>query len=247
LYILAVLDLIAERHLWGPRLFNDFSAEIVAAGDDGFYDTSLVLLNELGVTQRLPYGGEVGARFLAAATEDLHTRVSRDNIQTSTLIFEADVPLLRGAGHVAREDLIQAERDVVYATRAFERFRREFLFDITSRFLVLVVQQMEIGNAEQQVRTLEGFEAQERALVKAGRTDPFQAAQAAQRTLFARDSLNSQREQYRRAFQSRTWTSMRRWRRAWRGVWTCRTAATRWMTHAVASRSPATPCSPTWT
>jgi hypothetical protein len=60
LYILAVLDLIAERHLWGPRLFNDFSAEIVAAGDDGFYDTSLVLLNELGVTQRLPYGGEVG-------------------------------------------------------------------------------------------------------------------------------------------------------------------------------------------
>ncbi|MHC4968979.1 MAG: TolC family protein [Planctomycetota bacterium] len=198
-FLLSALRLLSERHLWGPRVFNDLEVEIESIGDNGLYDSSLRLVNDLRVTQRLPYGGQVSAQLLAAATEDLHQRVAGENVQTAELIFAADVPLLRGAGMVARESLIQAERNVVYATREFERFRRDFLFDITTDFLNLVVLQQAIVNQERQVELFQDFEEREMALAEAGRTPPFEAAQSVQDTLFAIDRLNSQLEAFRLA------------------------------------------------
>jgi outer membrane protein TolC len=196
-YLLVALRLLIERHRWGPRFFNDTTVEFLGTGDDGLYDTALDIVNDFRVTQRLPYGGAVSAQFLARATEDLHVRVAGENVQTADLIFSAEVPLLRGAGLVAQEDLILAERSVIYAARAFEHFRREFLVDITSDFLDLVIQLEAIRNGEANVQMLEGFERRERALVESGRDPPFQAALAEQATLFARDRLNDQREVYR--------------------------------------------------
>jgi outer membrane protein TolC len=193
-FLLSALRLMSERHLWGPRIFDDLLVEVESIGDNGLYDSSLRLVNDLRVTQRLPYGGQISAQLLAAATEDLHQRVAGENIQTAELVFAADVPLLRGAGMVAREDLIQAERNMVYAARAFERFRRQFLFDITADFLDLVVEQQAIVNARRQVELLQGFEQREKALAEAGRTPPFEAALSVQSTLFAIDRLNSQLE-----------------------------------------------------
>ncbi len=196
-YLLEALRLISERHLWGPRLFNDTTVDILAVGDDGLYNSSVRLVNDLRVTQRLPYGGEISASLLASATRDLHERVAGENTQSLDLLFSLNIPLLRGAGWVAREPLLQAERNVVYAARAFERFRRQFAVDITTDFLQLVVQQRTITNTEANVKMLEGIEERELALAKAGRTPPFEAAQAAQATLGRRDGLNDQREFYR--------------------------------------------------
>jgi len=198
-FLLAALRLLIERHRWGPRFFNDVSATVSSAGTDGRFDTALQLVNEFGVTQRLPYGGEVSARALAEATDQLHGFVADDDVQSAELILSADIPLLRGAGDVAREDRIQAERNLIYAARSFERFRREFLFDIATDFLGLVVQQQGIENAERQVESLEWLEARSRELVRAGRETSIDLALAEQATLFARDSLNSARENYRLA------------------------------------------------
>jgi outer membrane protein TolC len=193
-FLLSALRLLSERHLWGPRVFNDLLVEVESIGDNGLYDSSLRLVNDLRVTQRLPYGGQVSAQLLAAATENLHEKVAGQNVQTAELVFAADIPLLRGAGMVAREDLIQAERNMVYAARSYERFRREFLFDITTDFLNLVVQQQAIVNAEQDVKQRQRFEERERSLAEAGRVPPFEAGLSVQSTLFAVDRLNTQRE-----------------------------------------------------
>ena len=198
-YVLAGLRLLIERHLGGPRFFNELQATAVGDADSGNYDSALQLVNEFRVTQRLPYGGEVSARALARATEDLHRRVSGEGVQSAELIFNADIPLLRGAGQVAREDRIQAERNLIYAARDFERFRRTFLFDIAQAFLNLVVQQQRIVNAENGVQMLEEAEERAKALVTAGREPPFGAAQAAQDTFDAVDRLNSQQESFRLA------------------------------------------------
>lgn len=198
-YVLAALRLLQERHLWGPRFFNDVRAEVVAFGDDGLYDAALQVVNEFAVTQRLPYGGEVSARLLAAATEDLHQRVAGENVQSAELILAADIPLLRGAGLSARETRIQAERNLVYAARDFEIFRREFLFDIAREFLDLVVQQQAVMNAERQVARLLEVQERELALYEAGRTPRFEAALAEQDTFRALDNLNTRREFYRLA------------------------------------------------
>ena len=196
-YVLAGLRLLIERHLWGPRFFDEIQAIAVGDADDATFDSALRLVNEFRVTQRLAYGGEVSVRALARATEDLHLRVSGEGVQTADLILSADIPLLRGAGQVAREDRIQAERNLVYAARDFERFRREFLFGIARDFLNLVVQKQAISNTENRFQMQREAEERARALVTAGREPPFGAAQAAQDTLDARDRLNQQRESYR--------------------------------------------------
>jgi outer membrane protein TolC len=198
-YVLSALRLLTERHRWGPRFFDEVSATISGSGDNGLFDTSLQLVNELRVTQRLPYGGEVSARALANATEDLHERVIGENVQSADIILTADIPLLRGAGFVAREDLIQAERNLIYAARAFERFRREFLFDIASDYLNLIVAQQRISNAQLSVESFRQVEEQQDALYRAGRSTPFDAAEAKNRTFEAIDSLNNAQESYRLA------------------------------------------------
>ena len=196
-YVLAAMRLLSERHLWGPRFFNDLDITAQAVGDGGLYDSSLTVINDFRVTQRLWYGGEVSVRALAAATEDLHSRVSGESVQTADIILRADVPLLRGAGTVAREDLIQAERNLIYEARDFERFRRQFLFDIAQNFLTLVVQRQSISNTQQQIRASQEAEARARALVDAGRAPPPDAARAARDTRNAIDRINGQWESYR--------------------------------------------------
>ncbi|MEM7228481.1 MAG: TolC family protein [Planctomycetota bacterium] len=196
-YVLTALNLLQERHLWGPRFFNDVQADITGSGDDGTFDTALRLVNDFRVTQRLPYGGEVSARALATATEDLHQFVSGEKSQSVDVILDAEIPLLRGAGIVAREDRIQAERNMIYAARTFERFRRNFVLTITSDFLSLVVRKQAIANAEQSVRDLLDLTDEQRSRQREGLTDVIDSGLAEQRYLQALDSLNSQQEFYR--------------------------------------------------
>lgn len=195
--VLTSLRLLTERHRWGPRFFDEVGAQVNASGDDGFFESSMQLVNELGVSQRLPYGGEISASALAVATEQLHSAVSEPGTQSAEIILQANLPLLRGAGYVARENLIQAEREMIYSARDFERFRREFFFDIARDYLSLVVQKQSIVNAERQLASFELLERRERAHVRSGRQPPFVADQAAQNTNFARDGLINQRESFR--------------------------------------------------
>jgi hypothetical protein len=196
-YVLAGLRLLIERHRWGPRFFNDTTVQISGSGDDGLFDTSLDLVNEFRVTQRLPYGGEVSARALARATEDLHYRVQGEGVQDAEIILDANIPLLRGAGLVAQEDLIQAERGMIYSARSFERFRREFLLETAQSFLNLVVQQQSIENSELELQSLRENETRMTTLVRVGRERPYNAALASQSALRAETRLNRQRETYR--------------------------------------------------
>ena len=195
-YVLGALRLLIERHLWGPRFFNDTTALVTSVGDDGTFDSSLRLVNEFRVTQRLPYGGEVSARALANATEDLHNRVSGEDVQNASMILDANIPLLRGAGLAARESRIQAERDLIYSAREFEQFRRDFFFEIAQDFLDLIVAQSAVENADRQFAGLQLVANRERALYEAGRTEIFQKALAEQSAVAALDDLNERRESY---------------------------------------------------
>jgi outer membrane protein TolC len=72
----------------------------------------------------------------------------------STVRVRLSQPLLRGAGYeVSHEALVQAERDVVYALRDFERFRERYSIDVARRYYDLVQQKQSLAN---QRRNLEG-------------------------------------------------------------------------------------------
>lgn len=173
-YLLAAIRLLQERHLWGPRLFNDTTLTFGAEGEDGRFDPALNLVNSLRATKRLPFGGEVEARWLWNATENLRETTTGRYVQSSEIVLSGRVPLLRGAGSIAREDLIQAERDLVYQSRSFERFRRNYLVDIASDYFQLLETRAQIVNQMRQLESLQKFGAATEARVKAGRKEAFQ-------------------------------------------------------------------------
>jgi len=194
-YILAAIRLMIERHLWDPRFFNDTTVAI-DGGFDSSIDTPLTIINELRATKRLPYGGEVEARWVVNATEQLRSVATDDYVQSSALVLEGNIPLLRGAGLVAREDLIQAERELVYAARDFERFRREFLVDIANDYFDLSNQLASIRNQERSLASLEQSAERTSAQVEAGKRPAADQRRFQQSVLGARSTLINQRERY---------------------------------------------------
>lgn len=194
-YFIVAMTLLIQRHIWSPQFFDRLTPSFTADGIDGRFQTALNLVNELGVRQKLPYGGEVSARMLVQATEQLHDAVSAQNVQSADILLGARIPILQGAGMVARESLIQAERNLIYAARTFERFRRTFYFSLLQDYLSLVVQIQGIENSKRQIERLEEVDSRSQALVDAGREIQYQADLAKQQTLFAIDSLNNKQDQ----------------------------------------------------
>ncbi|MFN3165670.1 MAG: TolC family protein [Phycisphaeraceae bacterium] len=189
---LATLSLIIERHAWGPRFFNTLSADVAGTPESGDYDTALGLLNDFTVSQRLPYGGDVSVSALVNYTNLIQrasTTTTAEEVQDARINASIDLPLLRGAGQVAREDLIQAERDLVYAARDFERFRREFFVDISNTYFNLLRQQQRINNQELQLAGLERLAEEQRRRNEAGDVPGFEVRDTEAQVLFGKSDL----------------------------------------------------------
>ena len=197
-YLLSALSVITSEYLFTPSFFNETRFE-VGKGIDPRYDAAYRAVNDFGVQQRLPYGGEITARFLAEVTESIDDASSEAGVRSATFVLDGRIPLLQGAGLAARESLVQSRRNLVYASRAFEDFRRDFYVSIVTDYLDLVLGLDAIANAERGVDLNQQVEQREAALVAAGRQDPFQADLARQATLFALDDLVGQQEAHRLA------------------------------------------------
>lgn len=195
-YLLAAIRVLVQRNLWGPRFFNDTSARLEGFGDEGSFQHAASLVNTLRATQRLPNGGSIEASWVVRATEQLRQQATGRYTQSSRLALSSEIPLLRGAGTVAQEGLIQAERDLVYQARTFERFRRSFLVSIAGDYFDLVQSEARIRNQEVQLESLRRLEASTRARVEAGRLDAFQTGIATSRVLAGEARLRGLKETY---------------------------------------------------
>lgn len=195
-YILSAIALLRERHLWGPRFFNDTTLQVAGQGDDGAFDSAATLINELRLTQRLPSGGDVAARWIVNATEQLRSSATEDYRQSSRLVLDGNIPLLRGAGAVARESLIQAERDLVYAAREFEDFRRRYMVDIASQYFNLLQTAASIRNQQEQLKNLRDTLERQRARQEAGEIALFELSITESSVLSANNRLQGAFENY---------------------------------------------------
>ncbi|MCW5775624.1 MAG: TolC family protein [Phycisphaeraceae bacterium] len=195
-YLIAAIRLLIERHRWGPRLFNDSNVSLSGEGDDGRFDNAVRVVNTLRANQRLPYGGQAEARWVWRATQDLRSSVSGQYRQSSEIVFDANMPLMRGAGLVAQESLIQSERELVYAARDFEHFRRSHFVSVADDYFRLLQAAARINNQVSQLQSLRLFEEQQRAKFDAGRISQFDLNNATNRVLQAVSTLASLREQF---------------------------------------------------
>lgn len=195
-YIVAAIRLLIERHRFSPRLFASSALDFGQIQTDGSREMTLRLLNQIGARQQLPFGGEVAARWVWDASENLRAAASGGYVQSSRLVLEGNIPLLRGAGDIAQESLIQSERDLVYAARRFETFRREFLVSVAREYFQLLQQQDGITSQLRQVESLETLENRQRAWYQAGRIREFEVNLATNTLLQSRASLANLRESY---------------------------------------------------
>jgi outer membrane protein TolC len=191
---LSALALSLERHLWTPRLSGDLSFEFADYGQVRDFDRAMTAVATLAVEQQLPYGGTVTARIIDTWMRDL--KVHTTSGETGNMILEADIPLLRGAGRVAYESRYQAERDLIYAVRSYERFRRRFLVDIASDYFDLLALRAQIESAEAQVEGLADVRDETQEKAKREWILKIEADRARVEYLSAQNRVVSARESY---------------------------------------------------
>ncbi|MCA9279920.1 MAG: TolC family protein [Phycisphaeraceae bacterium] len=195
-YILEAINLLIEQHRWSPRLFNTTSATFSTDGDNGSFQSAANVINDMRVTRRLPFGGDAEARWIWNATEQLRDQVNGRYRQSSTLSANASIPLLRGAGWVARDSLIQAERNLIYAAREFEQFRRDYFFSIARDYLNLLQSKASIANQKRSVESLQRSLEGDIELFDKGRISQFEKSITENQLLSQIASLAQARESY---------------------------------------------------
>lgn len=185
---LSALDLTAERWRFEARGFGTLSANVIGTGD---HSDLVTVSGDVGVTQLLKNGGSIVASIGSSLFRALATGDGWDAL--SALSFSFTQPLLSGSGRlVAQENLTQAERNLVYEVRSFERFRRTFAFDVASRYYSLLEAYEQLENQRRNLENLVTLVDRNEALAAAGRISDIEVDQARQNEL---DSENEVLEQ----------------------------------------------------
>jgi len=141
------------------------SADVDGQGDE---TADAVLGSDLSASANSVYGTRVLASF---ANTFLRSVIHGGGFDGSSILnLTLTQPLLRGSGRrIAREPLNQAERDVVYAVRSFERFRVNFTTDLVGDYWNVVAQMADLQNVEATYLSLVQSREQIEELYNAGR------------------------------------------------------------------------------
>lgn len=181
---LAALDLTLER--WR------FSIQRNAGGDASVADSgggsSAGVLSQAGFSKLLGTGAQIVGDASLEIFRDIDTSDGWDAV--SNLSLTISQPLLRGFGSdIVLEPLTQAERDVLYEARVYERFRRTFAFDVTERFFGILRQLDTLSNEQENSRSLTLLRERNEAFAEAGQLNEIQVDQALQDELRARNRV----------------------------------------------------------
>jgi len=191
---LSALDLTLARHTYGPIFSSKASAEYSKTkGDEKVAGQA-----GLGLSKLFADGTKIGVDI----TTDLLTHLVRSPREAASSIITATLtkPLWRGAGtRIAQENLVQAERDVVYSIRSFSRYHGTFAIEIAAAYYRLLQERDTVLNAWNNYQNL--IQARERTqmLAEAGRLPEFQVDQAKQNELRSQDLYIRSQQSYLQA------------------------------------------------
>lgn len=191
---LKALSLSLDRYEYTRRWFGTINADYTNDSDD----ESIAVGGETGFKQLLADGAAITAgiaidwaRFL---TGDPRTSLG------SVLSATVTQPLLRGRGRkIAQEGLTQAERDVLYEIRSFNRFRKEFVVSVVSEYYEVLQNRNKVNNAQNNYQRVAESKERLEAEARVGRRPRFEVDQAQQDVLKARDGLVKAQQEYEQA------------------------------------------------
>jgi hypothetical protein len=186
---LSALDVTLERYLFTPRPFVRTNLEYTGGQADVNYRSALNVTQRVGVRQQLPYGGEVVAEGLVGFVQGLNGNVADG--ETAQVALTGSIPLWRGAGLVNLEPLIASERALVYGTREFEDFRRQFAVQVATRFFRVQTRYQSLRNRFLAYRNLRDLVIRTEALFSAGRVTALELQRVQSQLLQREDEINA--------------------------------------------------------
>ncbi len=139
-------------------------------------------------------GGQVTAKALVNFTDALNDNTLDG--ESSQIALTGTIPLLRGAGMVNLEPLIQSERSLVYQVRSFETFRRNYVISIAQQYFNLVVLQQSVVNRRLKYLSSTNLTVQTNDLYAAGRIKFLDVQQALNTALQDENNLVDAEQQY---------------------------------------------------
>jgi outer membrane protein TolC len=196
---LSALDLTLSRHQYAAQWFGTIDATYTSR--DG--EEATLLDTKAGVNQNFLLGDgiQVGTG-LAIDWARLLTGDPQASLG-SVLSASAAVPLLgAGAGRAARENLTQAERNVLYDIRSFNRYRQTFVVSIISDYYRVLQQKNSVDIQQASNKRLVESTNQLRMEVEVGQRPAYDLGEAEQRLLSAEQTLVSARQRYAQTLDS---------------------------------------------
>ena len=195
----SALSLALTRHQYAPLWFGTVDAGYAkdAFGDD--VSTS----GNVGVNQTFLWAngvratGGIAVDWLRFLTGDPQT--SLGSVLSGTLT----APLIgAGAGLSAWENLTQAERNMLYRIRSFNRYRKTFVVSLISEYYRVVQQANRVEIQRDSYRRLQVSIDQVRLKVQVGQQPPYDLGEAEQRLLSGEQSLVSAIQNYEQTMDS---------------------------------------------
>ncbi|MBN2020094.1 MAG: TolC family protein [Sedimentisphaerales bacterium] len=186
------LDLRLTRHTFDLVPFGAADAGYAKDNDDEAITTGA----GIGVNKLLATGATIGVGLTAAWVEVLTGNARSGLARVFTAII--DQPLLKGSDpNIVLEDLTQAERDLLYQVRSFNRFRKQFVVTTISQYYLILQAYDAAENARNNYETLVSVCDLAEKLAAVGRLPQFELDQAVQDKLIARDTYIQAEKTYR--------------------------------------------------
>ncbi|MBK8974497.1 MAG: TolC family protein [Planctomycetes bacterium] len=159
--------------------------EVSGVGDDS---ARVSFSDDLRASANSTAGTRIVAGFVNSF---LRSITSSDNWDGSSILnLSITQPLLRGFGTtIVREPLTQAERDVVYAVRTFERFRKTLAVDVVSSYIAVLQQQQNLDSERANLASVRQSRERSEALFGAGRVGIDDVDRARQNELSAENRI----------------------------------------------------------
>lgn len=182
---LAALNLTLSEFNFDTQWFGGSSADVDGVDDDS---GTLTIRDDLAASVNTVSGGTVVASFAQTFLNSIFNGGGFDSSGIFSLSFTQ--PLMQGFGRrIAREPLNQAERNVVYAVRSFERFRAVESVALVSEYLRVLELEQNLGSVEANLTQASADYERAQALFDASRSDINELDQANQ------GRLNSESQQ----------------------------------------------------
>jgi outer membrane protein TolC len=192
---LKALDLTLARHQFSRQWFGTVDAKYNRDGDN----ESLTSNSGLGFDQLLADGAQISLNIALDWARLLTTNPSTS--LASFLNAGATQPLLRGGGReVVQENLTQAERDVLYQIRSFNRYRKDFVVTIADDYYRVLELKSSVTNAENSYYRLVESRKRLEIEAEAGQARPFDVDEAEQQALNAENRWVQAQQSYERFF-----------------------------------------------